>query len=73
MSTCLSTPSGSRAISLPGGMRGASRRICISCVQSGVTVTPTFFVNNVRLRGRFDVESLLVPIERAVRSYPLAR
>jgi len=54
-------------------MRGASRRICISCVQSGVTVTPTFFVNNVRLRGRFDVESLLVPIERAVRSYPLAR
>ena len=46
---------------------------CISCVQSGVTVTPTFFVNNVRLCGRFDVESLLVAIERAARSYPLAR
>ena len=46
---------------------------CMSGVQSGVTVTPTFFVNNVRLRGRFDVESLLVAIERAAVGYPLAR
>jgi protein-disulfide isomerase len=54
-------------------IRGHMGPDCMSGVQSGVTVTPTFFVNNVRLRGRFDVESLLVAIERAAGSYPLAR
>ena len=45
----------------------------MSGVQSGVTVTPPFFVKNVRLRGSFDVESLLVAIDRAPGNYPLAR
>ena len=45
----------------------------MSGMQSGAMVTPTFFVNNVRLRGTFEVESLLVAIERAAGRYPLAR
>jgi hypothetical protein len=42
-------------------------------MQGGVTAVPTFFVNNVRLGRRFDVRSLLVAIESAAGSYPLAR
>jgi len=56
--------------------RRYARRVqadCVSGMQGGVTATPTFFVNNVRLRGRFDVESLLAAIERASANYPLAR
>ena len=49
------------------------REDSMSGAQSGVTVTPTFFVNNVRLPGGLNVESLLVAVERACGTYPSAR
>jgi protein-disulfide isomerase len=49
------------------------REDCMSGAQSRVTVTPTFFVNNVRLAGGLNVESLLVAVERACGTYPSAR
>ena len=36
-----------------------------SGVESGVTRTPTFFINGVRYRGEVDLESLLAAIEEA--------
>jgi predicted DsbA family dithiol-disulfide isomerase len=49
------------------------REDCMSGAQSWVTVTPTFFVNNVRLAGGLNIESLLVAVERACGTYPSAR
>ncbi|MFL5953355.1 MAG: DsbA family protein [Gaiellaceae bacterium] len=41
------------------------RRDFISGVRSGVNGTPTFFVNDVRHNGTWDIESLLEAIESA--------
>ena len=38
---------------------------CQSGIDSGVTVTPTFFINNRRYVGAYDVDSLVRAIERA--------
>ena len=36
-----------------------------SGVASGVTATPTFFINRVRYRGEIDLDSMLAAIEEA--------
>ena len=40
----------------------------MSGVKSGVKGTPTFFVNGVRYRGRWDEELLALALERAVET-----
>ena len=44
---------------------GKVREDMTSGVESGVTRTPTFFINGVRYRGEADLDGLLAAIEEA--------
>ena len=46
------------------------REDVVSGVESGVTGTPAFFINNVRYTGGCDAESLLTALARAAAVHP---